>query len=224
MFGSDDIPIKNVIGAASQPFTQLRPTAAAWNTTDGDRDGLALADQNDQSFAASDTRVEQIALQHWVVLRHDWDNDGRVIRALALMDRRSISRHQRVQFAKAIGNRMPIKDRGKFPAVRLDPRHVANVAVVDLLIVIVLDLHDFVAGREGPTEPFDLAFASGIQGCLEFDIEGARSNATAVHWAENLDIADGIKAEPARDPGFHKLDDAGDRGLGIIRLDKIEIA
>jgi hypothetical protein len=45
-----------------------------------------------------------------------------------------------------------------------------------------------------------------------------------VHGAENLDIADGIKAEPARDPGFHKLDDAGDRGLGIIRLDKIEIA
>ena len=73
-----NIPIKNVIGAASQPFTQLRPTAAACNTTDGDRDSLALADQNDQSFAASDTRVEQIALQHRVVLGDDRDNDGRV--------------------------------------------------------------------------------------------------------------------------------------------------
>ena len=71
---------------------------------DGDRDGLTLADQNDQSFAAGDTRVQQIALQHGVVLRHDRDNDGRVFRALALMDRRGVSRHQRVQFAKAKGN------------------------------------------------------------------------------------------------------------------------
>jgi hypothetical protein len=59
---------------------------------------------------------------------------------------------------------------------------------------------------------------------LEFDVEGARSNATPVHWAENLHVVDRIKAEPARDAGFHKLDDAGDRGLWIISLDKIEIA
>jgi hypothetical protein len=31
-------------------------------------------------------------------------------------------------------------------------------------------------------------FANGIQRCLEFDVEGARSNATPVHWAENLHI------------------------------------
>jgi hypothetical protein len=83
--------IKNLLGAASQPLTKLRPPPAPGYTTDGDRDSLALADQNDQSFAASHTRVEQIALQHGVVLRHDWDNDGRVLRALTFMDRRSIS-------------------------------------------------------------------------------------------------------------------------------------
>jgi hypothetical protein len=71
---------------------------------DGDRYGLALADQNDQSFAAGDTRVQQIALQHGVVLGHDRDNDGWVFRALAFVDRRGVSRHERVQFAKAVGN------------------------------------------------------------------------------------------------------------------------
>ena len=40
-------------------------------------------------------------------------------------------------------------------------------------------------------------FASGVQRCLEFDVEGARSNATPVHWAANLHIVDRIKAEPA---------------------------
>jgi hypothetical protein len=117
-----NISIKSLFGAASQPLTKLRPPPAPRYTTDGDRDSLALADQNDQSFAAGDTSVEQIALQHWVVLRHDWDHDGRVLRALTFMDRRGVSRHQRVQFAKAIGNRTTIKRRGKFPAIRLDPR------------------------------------------------------------------------------------------------------
>src|SRR5215472_12730287 len=83
-----------LLGAcATQPLSKLRPPPAPRNTPDGDRDGLALADQNDQSFAPSDTRVEQIALQHGVMLRHDRDDDRRVFRALTLMDRRSVSRH-----------------------------------------------------------------------------------------------------------------------------------
>jgi hypothetical protein len=99
-----NISVKDLLGAASQPLTKLRPPPAPRYATDGDRDGLALADQDDQSFAPGDTRVQQIALQHRVVLRHDRDNDDRVFRALALMDRRGVSRHERVQFAKAIGH------------------------------------------------------------------------------------------------------------------------
>jgi len=73
---------------------------------DGDRDSLALTDQNDQSFAAGDTRVQQIALQHGVVLRHDRDNDDRVFRALALMDRRvSAYRKPRVSYGAGVTGR-----------------------------------------------------------------------------------------------------------------------
>jgi hypothetical protein len=51
-----------------------------------------------------------------------------------------------------------------------------------------------------------------------------RAPTTTVHRAENLDIADRIETEPARDAAFHKLYDARNRGLGIGRLDKIEAA
>ena len=139
------------------------------------------------------------------------------------MDRRGVSRHQRVQFAKAIGNRTTIKSSGQFPAVRLDPRHVADIAVVDLLIVVVLDLHNLVAGREGPTEPFDLVFASGIQRRLEFDVEGARSNPPRFIGQRTWTSRMGSRPNQPRDPGFHKLDDAGDCSLWIVSLDKIEI-
>jgi hypothetical protein len=34
----------------------------------------------------------------------------------------------------------------------IDIFDVANIAVIDVLVIIVLDLHDLVAGREGPAE------------------------------------------------------------------------
>jgi hypothetical protein len=36
--------------------------------------------------------------------------------------------------------------------------------------------------------------------------------------------ADWIETEAARDAGFDQLDDARNRGLGIVSLDKIEVA
>ncbi len=68
----------------------------------------------------------------------------------------------------------------------------------------------------------NLSTSRRIQCGLEFDVEGACSGAAAVHRAENLDIADGIEAKTARDTGFDQLDDARNRDLGIVRLDKIE--
>jgi hypothetical protein len=45
-----------------------------------------------------------------------------------------------------------------------------------------------------------------------------------IHRAENLDIADWIETKAARDAGFDKLYDARNCGLGIVSLDKIEVA
>jgi hypothetical protein len=59
---------------------------------------------------------------------------------------------------------------------------------------------------------------------LEFNVEGACSDAASVHRAENLDIADRIETKAARDTRFNKLNDARNSSLGIISLDNIKVA
>jgi hypothetical protein len=122
-----------------------------------------LPHQDDKALATSDAGVEQITLQHRVVLRHDRDHDGRVLRALALVDGRGVGRHQGIKFAKAVSDRSSIETGGKLTFVWIDILHVSDVAVADLLVVIVFDLHDFVARREGPAEPLDFALTRWIQ-------------------------------------------------------------
>src|ERR1700726_441791 len=89
-------------------------------------------------------------------------------------------RHQGVEFAEAIGDRALVKVGGEFAFIRLNPRHKADVAVVDLLVVIVLDLHDLVAGGEGPAEPLHLAIAGRIECSLKFDVQRPCAHAAAV--------------------------------------------
>ena len=101
---------------------------------------------------------------------------------------------------------------------------IADVAVIDLLVVVVLDLHHLVAGRKGPAEPLDLALAGGIQRRLQFDVERARTDAAAVHRAQNLDVANGIEAEALGDPCLHQLDDALHGGFRVVRLHEVEVA
>jgi len=76
------------------------------------------------------------------------------------------------------------------------------MSIVDLLVIVVLDLHDLVAGRKGPAKSLDLTIARRIQCGLQFDVDGACSNAAAVHRAENVDIADWIETEAALDAGL----------------------
>ena len=54
------------------------------------------------ALAAGDAGVEQVSLQHGVMLRHHRDHHGGVFRALALVDGRRVGRHQCVEFAEAI--------------------------------------------------------------------------------------------------------------------------
>src|SRR4051812_6294222 len=73
-----------------QPFPQLRPAPPTRYVTDCDGDGLLLSDQHDELFTARNAGIEQVPLQHRVVLRHNGNDDGGVLRALALMDGRRI--------------------------------------------------------------------------------------------------------------------------------------
>jgi hypothetical protein len=51
-----------------EPIAQLRPAAMPRDTTYRDGYGFLLAHQNDEPLPASDAGVEQVTLQHRVVL------------------------------------------------------------------------------------------------------------------------------------------------------------
>src|SRR5512139_28337 len=114
-----------------------------------------------------------------------------------------IGRHQHVEFAKPVSDRATVKARNDFACIGVDVADIADVAVIDLLIVIVLDLHDLVAGGEGPAEPLHLAITCGIERCLQFDVQRPCTYAAAVHRTKHLDVTNGIEAEPPRDPCLH---------------------
>ena len=79
------------------------------------------------------------------------------------MDGRGIGRHQHVEFPKSVSDGPTIKTRNDLACIGVDIVDIADIAVVNLLVVIVLDLHDLVTGREGPTEPLHLAITGGIE-------------------------------------------------------------
>ena len=58
-----------------------------------DGDGLLLADENHQPLAARDAGIEEISLQHGVVLGQDRDDHGGIFGALALVDGGGIGRN-----------------------------------------------------------------------------------------------------------------------------------
>jgi hypothetical protein len=119
------------------------------------------------------------------------------------------------------------------PAVRF-PNHrlgrcrvdinLLDIAVVDFLVIIILDLHDLIARRNGPTETLDLAIARGVQHRLQFDVQRTRANAAAVHRAEHLDVADRVQAEAFGDAGLHQFQDALNGGLGLVGRNEVEVA
>lgn len=169
---------------------------------------LLLSYQHDQFLAPGDPSIEQITLQHGVVLRHDRYYDGRVFRALAFVDGCGIGRHQCVEFAEAVNDQASVKGCSELTVIRLDIPDVADVTVVDLLVVIVLDLHNLIAGRESPAESLDLTLPSGVQRHLQLDVKRASADAASVHGAENLDVPNGIKTETLGDPRLDQFDDA----------------
>src|SRR5258707_3915763 len=145
-----------------QPFAQLRPAPPARDIAYRDSNGLFLADQDDQLLAAGDTGVEQVPLQHRIMLSHDWNYRGRVFRALALVNGRRIGRYQGVEFTESIGDGLGVEARGEFTGVGIDSADIADVAIVDVLVVVVLNLHDLVTRSVGPAEPLAFQVAGWI--------------------------------------------------------------
>ena len=102
--------------AESKPLVKLRPASAPRNVANRDRDGLLLADENHKPLATRHAGVEEISLQHYVVLGKDRDDYGGILGALALVDGGGIGGNQRVKLAEAVIHRAPVEFATSSPA------------------------------------------------------------------------------------------------------------
>src|SRR5262249_23360854 len=139
----------------AQPFCQLRPPAPPRDVAHRNGDGLLLSNQADQLLASGNAGVEKVPLQHGVMLSEYWDDHGGIFRPLAFVNGRRVRRHQRIEFTESVRDGPAIEANNYLARVGGNIVDGADVAVVDLLVVVVLDLHDLIAGRKGPTEPLD---------------------------------------------------------------------
>jgi hypothetical protein len=88
----------------AKPFVGLRPAPPARNVANCDRDGLLLADKDHQPLAAGDAGVEEVSLQHRVVLGEDRDDYSRIFGALTLVDGSGIGGNERVKLPEGVGH------------------------------------------------------------------------------------------------------------------------
>src|SRR5215510_9646414 len=101
-------------------------------------------------------------------------------------------------------------------------RHDAQIAVVDVLVVIVLDLHDLVARTERPAKALNAGVAWRIQDVLKLDIQGAGTETAAVHRAEHLDVAYRVEPEALRNALLDDRQHLPDTLFRVGCVDKIE--
>src|SRR4029077_12465599 len=88
-----------------KPLVELGPASPTRNIANRDRDGLLLADKDPEPFAAGNASVEEVSLQHGIVLGQDRDDHGGILRALALVDGGGVGGRQGVPLDAAGGAR-----------------------------------------------------------------------------------------------------------------------
>src|SRR5205085_909970 len=94
----------------------------------------------------------------------------------------------------------------------------------NVLVVVVLDLHDLVAWAEGPAEALDADLARWVEGALQLDVEGASAEPSAVHRAEHLDLPYRVEPKSLRDALLHHGQQLPNSFVGVRRVDEVEIA
>ena len=125
-------------------------------------DGFFLTDQNDQALATRDAGIEQVSLQHLELLSKKRDHNSGIFRALTFMNGRGISGDKSVEFAEIIYDGAAVESDGQFVGIRIHIVYVADIAIVNFFVVVVLDLHDLIPGRKNPAEAFYFSITCGI--------------------------------------------------------------
>ena len=138
------------------------------------------------------------------------------------MDGHGVGEDEFVEVARVIFDRLAIEGDDHGTCAHVDGFDEADVAIIDVLIVIVAQLHNAVANAEESSTAGDGAsiwIELGLQTCVEVFC----AECVAAHRGEDLDVLQGVEAELARDARGHEFDGALDAEFGILDAREIEV-
>src|SRR5260364_290780 len=72
-----------------------------------------LSNQHDETLAARNAGINQIASERRIMLSAQWDNNHWIFRALGFVNRGGVAQRQLIRFAEAISDHAPVKDDGQ---------------------------------------------------------------------------------------------------------------
>ena len=117
------------------------------------------------------------------MLRRQRDHDHRILRPLTFMHRCRIGQGHFIQFPDVIRDDPPSKSISTCPSSGIDLGHLSDVAVVDILLVVIDRLKHFIPRGIGPAKPGHLGRGIRIQSLLQHCIEGACARDSHGSWA-----------------------------------------
>ena len=123
------MPLRPRSPLGAEPFPQFRPSFAPRNIAYSNRDRLPLSDQYDEPLSAGEAGVKKIALKHGVMLGRDRQDDGRIFRALRLMDGGCVGEDQAVEFAALVGDLSAVEIDRDLAGLGIDLGDEAEIAV-----------------------------------------------------------------------------------------------
>src|SRR5690606_38922274 len=126
-----------------------------------DLDGAARADQYHQPPGARHGRVEQIALQHHVMLHNHGYHHTRVLRTLRLVDANGKGMDQFVRFQETVDHRYAVDGDRDGLLDHVNSHDAADIAIIYAFVIVIHRLHHFVADAEGAAGNAPLHLAAG---------------------------------------------------------------
>ena len=157
----------------------------------------------------------------------DGDDDARELAALAFVNAECVGELEFIElsgfvFDEAVG----IVTDVNFDGIGINGDDVADVAVEDFLVVVVVGLDDLVADAEGDAEAldFELEFVGRIERKLQGLIERNGAEEIAIHRREHLDVADGIETVFGGEAGMREFNEGVLDLLRLGLLKKKEVA
>ena len=138
------------------------------------------------------------------MLREQRQHHRRKFRTLRFVDADRVGVHERVEFGDIVSGDGVVEGHRHRVLFQVHGRDVAHVAVEDLPLVIVSDLHDAIPYPQDPRPVGELRFAGGgwIERLLQLPVERRHACRAAMHGAEHLHIAFRVQPEFLRNaPG-----------------------